>query len=339
VHNDRKLAALQRARTYPDSPERILRVETHYAWVFLSRRFAYKLKKPVRTPYLDYSTTEARYQDAHDEIRLNRRLAAGVYLDVVPLSKIANDEFRLEQRGSVVDWLVKMRRLPTERMLDHALKKGAVNRSDIEPVVELWAKFVRDQEAERMSGAAYCRQLVRIIVDNLGALRQAGVYSSVIRDTGRQLSRYVDLSSALFQQRVAEGRVKELHGDLRPEHVCLTTPPVVIDCLQFSRQLRVLDALDELAFLALECGRLQAEWVEPVFLRHYRAISNDDTPPQLIAFYKGCRALLRARLAAARLWDCEPTERSNWLKRAEEYVALASQHAGMATSAPRPKKP
>ena len=96
-------------------------IETHMSWVYLTDRHAYKLKKPVRYDYLDFSTLEARRQNCEDEIRLNRRLAPDVYLAAIPLTVDAEGGLRLDGTGAVVDWLVKMRRLPADQMMDRAI--------------------------------------------------------------------------------------------------------------------------------------------------------------------------------------------------------------------------
>src|SRR3990170_2390421 len=115
-----KIAFLGRAEAYPDETASVERIETHMSWVFLTDRRAYKLKKPVRTSYLDHQTVEARRHACAEELRLNRRLAADVYLDLVPLT-ITGDVPTLGGTGEIVDWLVVMRRLPAERMLSNVI--------------------------------------------------------------------------------------------------------------------------------------------------------------------------------------------------------------------------
>jgi aminoglycoside phosphotransferase family enzyme len=124
-----RVAFLSCPETYPDPPERVEPIETHMAWVFLSEQHAWKLKKPVRTRSLDFSTVEARRRDCLLEVELNQRLAPGVYQGIVPLTVDASGRLHLASgsdgpQGAVVDWLVQMRRLPRALMLDARIAAG-----------------------------------------------------------------------------------------------------------------------------------------------------------------------------------------------------------------------
>ena len=139
--------------------------------------------------------------------------------------------------------------------------------------------------------------------------------------------RALDRLAAQIDARVAQRRIVEGHGDLRPEHVCLLDPPVIIDCLEFNRSLRILDAADELAYLALECDSLGAPWIGPLVFDTYAAESGDRPPPQLIGFYKAHRALLRAKLAVWHLRDQPQSTHARWRQRTLVYLALAERYA------------
>lgn len=137
------LAALRRPATYPLPPNAVAVRETHMSCVFLTDRFVYKLKKPERLNSLDYTTLDRRRACCEAEVALNRRLAPGVYLGVVPLARAADGGLRVETEGAVVEWLVKMRRLAEARMLDVALAEGTASREDVGRAADLLAGFFR----------------------------------------------------------------------------------------------------------------------------------------------------------------------------------------------------
>ena len=137
-----KVALLRQPQTYPEAPSRIDTVETHMSWVFLTERHAYKLKKPVRYAFLDFSTRAARRRNCAEELRLNQALAPGVYLGVVPLVRDESGNARLEAEGRVLEWLVKMRRLPADRMLDRLIRQRAARESEIEELARRLADFL-----------------------------------------------------------------------------------------------------------------------------------------------------------------------------------------------------
>jgi aminoglycoside phosphotransferase family enzyme len=233
-----KVAALKEPRAYPEPPGEITAVQTHMSWVFLTARNAYKLKKPVRQDYLDFSSLSAREHYCREELRLNQRLAPGVYLDVVPLRRDARGELRMAGPGETVEWLVKMRRLPAERMLDRMIRSGTVQDARITELGEVLESFYRDAPRAALSSAEYvanCRAAVALNLRLLGDPRfdlDAGAPQRV----HAALLALIERDAASFGARAA--RIVEAHGDLRPEHICLNSPPVIYDRLEFIRGVR-----------------------------------------------------------------------------------------------------
>ena len=319
---------LEQPAAYPDRPKRVETEETHMAWVFLTDRFAYKLKKPVRYDYLDFSTVEARRRDGLEEVRLNRRLAAGVYLGILPLTREEEGDLALDGDGEVVDWLVRMRRLPSERMLDRAIEDGTVREDDVERAARLLAGFYRDARPVEITPAEYRERFRRDLEEIRRELSRFDLRlpAGRLEEVLGALLGFVEERGRTLDLRVEAGRIVEAHGDLRPEHVCLTPEPVVIDCLEFSRAFRLLDPADELAFLSLECERLGAAWVGKRFVEGYRSVTGDRPPPDLFRFYQGFRAALRAKLAAWHTRDDERRNGAEWLAEAADYLGWAETY-------------
>jgi aminoglycoside phosphotransferase family enzyme len=327
-----KVAFLMRPDAYPEAPARVEAVETHMSWVFLTDTHAYKLKKPVRYAYLDFSTVEARHLDCEQEVRLNRRLAAEVYLGVIPLRLDAAGRLSLDGAGETVDWLVQMRRLPAERMLDHLLHSGAGKQAEISHLARRLAHFYATATVDAITPEAYRQSLAGRIEDNLRELGspEFGLPHDILDDLAGFQRRFLQSHAAQFDRRVKAGRIVEGHGDLRPEHVCLLSEPVVIDCLEFNREFRILDPADELGYLALECERLHAPQVGRWLLESYREASGDSPPDALLHFYQSCRAVLRAKLAVWHLRDDGRHPAGKWVATAREYLELAQRHAAAA---------
>jgi aminoglycoside phosphotransferase family enzyme len=324
-----KVAFLRRPESYPESPGAVEPVETHLAWVFLTDRHAYKLKKPARYPFLDFGTLAARQHDAEEEVRLNRRLAPGVYLGVVALAVDRQGDLALETEGAPVEWLVKMRRLPRARMLDTAIASDTVDEAGLQGVAKLLAAFYRTTDRVAVSPTAYRRRFEGEIEADTCAVAtpRYGLATTVIGATAAALRRFLERRSGLLEARAAAGRIVEGHGDLRPEHVCLGPPPVIIDCVEFNRDFRILDPVDELAYLDMECERLGAKGIGTTVLARYGLLTGDQPPEALVHFYKSVRALLRAKLAAWHLDDRTVRYPSQWFNRARTYLALAERYS------------
>lgn len=325
-----KLAFLKRARSYPDPTAEVVVVETHRSWVFLTDRYAYKLKKPERYAFLDVGTVAARKYYCEEELRLNIRLAADVYLATVPLTVNCAGGIELGGTGRVVDWLVKMRRLPADRMLDAAIQRRTAREEQVRPVAQKLAKFYRASAPIRIAPAEYRSRFEREIHVNINELgRPAFDLSRELVETpcAAQL-KLLNQAPELFDRRVREGRIIEAHGDLRPEHICLLEPePVVIDCLEFNRDLRTLDAAADLAFLAQECERLGAPRVGQIVFAVYTEVTHDAPPLRLISFYKSYWACLRARLCVWHLLDPACDNPVKWTRLATDYLVRAGRYA------------
>ncbi|HEX7272865.1 MAG TPA: AAA family ATPase [Casimicrobiaceae bacterium] len=324
-----KLAFLLQPASYPEPTPRVEAIETHMSWVFLTERQAWKLKKPVRSQYLDFSTEAARRLDCEEELRLNARLSDGVYLASVPLAADANGRLQIGGDGRIVDWLVKMRRLPAARMLDRMIRDRSVDANDVRRAVERLAEFYRASPPIALTPDAYRARFAADIAGNRRELAALvyGLPATLIETIcSRQLA-FLDRRPALFDARVREGRIVEAHGDLRAEHICLETRPQIIDCLEFSHELRVLDAVDELGFLALDCERLGAPDLGSVIFASYAGATGDAPPDALVRFYQSHRACVRAKIAIRHLDDPALSGQPRWAAQALDYLRLAEERS------------
>jgi aminoglycoside phosphotransferase family enzyme len=321
-----KVAFLGAPENHPfERPGQVEARETHMSWVFLTDRRAYKLKKPVRHPLIDLRPLAARRRNCLVEVRLNRRLASDVYLGIEPLTYAADGGgLRLGGDGSVVEWLVVMRRLPEVLMLDRALRSGGPERRDLDQVALRLARFYRALAPEPVSPETRRRWYE----DEIGlsgrelSRKEFALDGARIERIAERLVRFLQVRAQLLTARHQAGRIVEGHGDLRPEHICLEREPVIIDCLEFSRKLRIVDPADEMAFLALECAMSGGADVGVRLQRSYETMTADRPPEQLVAWYAGFRALLRARLLALHSLEPGPHPPGAWLAEANRYLEV-----------------
>ena len=314
---------------YPEATTCVELVETHMARVFLTDYFAYKMKKPVRSSYLDFSSLDKRYGVCREELRLNRRLTDDVYLELVPLQLTANRQLSLRDGGTPVEWLVKMRRLPEAACLANAIDR--VTPGDLGPLLERLCAFYRSALPVPLSGPQYlqrlreqCQQLHRDLQPPAFELDRVG-----LDRIAAALLRSIEQLAPLLSARAEAGKVIEGHGDLRPEHCFLTEPPQVIDCLEFNRVLRCVDPLDELSYLALECELLGREDLADTIVSSHYLCSGDEPLTALSNFYRAYRAFLRAQLAAAHLLDRDVAEPEKWKHKARVYLQTAAAFSNL----------
>jgi aminoglycoside phosphotransferase family enzyme len=333
---EEKLEFLGRPAAFPDAPDAVEVIETHFAWLFLSRRFVYKLKKPIRFQELDVTTVAARRANCELEVSLNRRLAENVYIGVVPLCADGG-RLRLDGAGEAVDWLVHMYRLPGERVLDQAGVHGTVTDAELAALVDKLGAFYRRAARASWDEAEYRRALGGRIEKY--AAQFAALDLPFDGDTVRELEAlqiaFIRDRAPLFDARIAAERVVDAHGDLRPEHVFLGDDPQIIDCLEFSAALRLLDSAEEIAFLELECERIGCAAVGRRIYEMYRERCADPVPDELYAFYRSLRALVRALLSAWHLDDdLDAPAGARWSAQAQWYLGAGAAAIKSATCAP-----
>lgn len=330
-----KLRFLSAPASYAERPAQVEVRQTHMSWVFLLDTTVYKLKKPVTYPFLDFSTLAAREADCRDELRLNRRLAPAVYLGLSRLLRDARGRLSLaaEEGGGaadgrhtrVVDWLVRMRRLPDDRTMERLIERAALTAAQVQALGETLASFYRHLPPADISAAQYLASLWEQHRLNRATLtdQRFALDGPCVQRVLAAIDHGFEALRNAMRERVASGRVVEGHGDLRPDHVFLTDPPVVIDCLEFNRALRLVDWVDEIAFLALECERLGAPWVGAALRDQIAQRIDDAVSDELFHFYTALRACLRARLALAHLDEPAPRLPQRWWPLARDYLAPA----------------
>lgn len=315
-------------RAYGRQTKSVVAIETHISWVFLTDRFAYKLKKPVRFEFLDFSTPPLRRAACEQEVKLNRRLAPDVYLGVEPIT-LDGDRLALNGIGAPVDWVVKMRRLPAGRALDRLIVAGELAQQQIEELAEKLAQFYVRLPPVNLTTDDYRAHLAQHVDANREELLAPahGLPAEVVERVHGAQWLAMRLLHDAFGERVADGRIVEGHGDLRPEHVYFAPSPIVIDCIEFNRDFRQIDVADELAFLALECEYLGAPQVGEQVIESYREASGDRFCSALLEFYKTYRACVRAKVLALRAEQTAEDQRASLLSDARRYLELADRHA------------
>jgi uncharacterized protein len=325
--DDSVALALCSPAAYPEHSPTIEVIETHRAWVFLTSAHAYKLAKARVEERRDPCWSRRREQACQRELDLNRRLAKSVYLGALPVTQ-ARGHWVVGGEGPPADWVLQMRRLPGELMLDAAIATRSVKPGRIDDLAAVLRRFYASTEATPESASAYGARLLDDIRSKSASLSRA--------DYGLAPDGPLRLATGLTQWAMGEpsllgsraSSVVDAHGDLRPEHICLEAEPVVIDCLEFDAHLRRLDPLSELAFLALECRRLDAPWLGDLLLSRF-VDPRDDRLAALLCFYQAYHALVRAAVAVWHLDDRQQPQRDHWRLRAERYLMLGAGQLGL----------
>jgi len=334
------ITAMSRPEFYPGKPERVDLLQTHISFIFIAGELVYKVKKAVDFGFLDFTTLEKRRFYCSEELRLNRRLAPEIYLDVVEIVEQPDGRLALGTPGRVVDHAVVMKKIPEERMLKNLLAQGDVSLSVMGRIAEKVAEFHRRAETggkiDEVGGLETMRrnheenfEQTRAYIDLTVPEHQY----SFIRSCALNM---METREDLFRRRVENHRIRDCHGDLHIEHICLLDPEIVIfDCIEFNERFRYEDVAAEVAFLAMDLDFNGYREYGETFVDAYISTSEDEEIRKLLNFYKGYYACVRGKVIGFRINDkaISQKERDEARKTAGRYFDLAYTYAS------RPERP
>ncbi len=301
------LTELSRVRAFPFSVDEIAVRQTHISTVFLGGDTVYKVKKPIKLPFLDFSTLKLRKHFCEEEVRINSPWAPNVYLGVVPVTR-QGAELRFEGQGPVIDWAVKMRRLPESdtlrsRATDGLLKPAMLQRI-ARRIAEIHSNAVPAIESAALQAVDSFRGQLEDNWTFAGDLNADIIHPRVLERIRSLSGTWWELSNELLFRRASEGMIREVHGDLRLEHVFLfedEAPPadfVVLDGIEFDPALRWIDVVADIAFLTMELSFSGQHDLARVFTDAYFSTSNDLDGPSLLPLFAAYRSAVRAKVAA-----------------------------------------
>ena len=331
----RIVADLLRPDAYEPPADDLRLYETHSSWVVLAGPYAYKLKKPVNLGFLEFTSIERRRADCEEELRLNRRFSPEVYLGVVEVIE-RDGHYRIGGEPGSGEPAVWMRRLPEEGMLPAKLARGEVDMRLARRVGRTLAKLHRRAQTGPDIDAYGSRSSVianwQENFDQMGPFIGRTISSDVNEDIRTYVKQFVRKQAPLLERRVAEGHVRDGHGDLHAASICIDDGQIVLfDCLQFAPRYRCADLASEVAFLAMDLehhGRTDLAWA---FVDSYVRASGDDELLSLLDFYICYRAYVRGKVRSLRLAQIEQAsggQGAPLIAESRAYFDLAWAHAG-----------
>jgi uncharacterized protein len=307
--------------------------ETHISWVILTRKFAFKIKKPVKLSFLDFSTLQLRKQQCERELLLNTRFS-DIYLSVQPIRRLKGKWILGgDEVGDVVDYCVVMRRMAVSKRLDNVLRKGKVNKSSIRRLADQTASF--HGKAERVFipfdiGKA-CNtfndigSIVESVSDNIGLQ-----FGDIINRSIEWSNSFLGVHNHRMQQRIDHGLKRDVHGDLHSGNIFLYRRPVLFDCIEFNDQFRQIDVLYEIAFLCMDFERFHQKPVADIFLqvytRHFPAFQESEDH-LIFTYFKCLRANIRAKVHAMELNQTDDkNEAAFQISETRKYLSLMNEY-------------
>lgn len=315
--------------SYTEPTSSVQHLQTHISHIFLTDRYVYKIKKAVNFGFLDFTTIEKRCFFCNEELRLNRRLSPDIYLEVIALYHGDDGVLSFRANGPAVEYAVKMIRMPEGRMLSRLLEHGDVTEADISAIAVKLASF--HAGADKGGGIELFGTVEAIRSNWLENLRQTLSYC------GRTLSEQdhgligewalqrLEQQGGIFQKRLQNGFIRECHGDLHSDNICLDGQVHIFDCIEFNEEFRFSDIAADVAFLAMDLENHGRQDLALSFISRYQAVSGDSSLQQVLPVYLANRAFIRGKVESFRLDDAaiSDDEKQAASKRAKQFFRLA----------------
>ena len=316
----------------PDKTKSVTLVQTHISMVFVAEEFVYKVKKPVNFGFLDFSTLEKRRYYCEQEIELNRRLSENIYLDVLPIT-FDGKRYSLRERSSeIVEYAVKMKRIPQDKLMRSVYERGELNEEHLGQIASMLSHF--HIHARRTPEIEEFGKPERFKINTDENFEQIEKYIGLsIQDTDfqalkRWTNNFYESHEALFRKRIAEGKIRDGHGDLHMEHICFLDRFSVIDCIEFNDRFRYSDIIADMAFLLMDLEYHGGEIFSKILWDAYKDYTREKDIDALLTFYKVYRAVVRGKVNSFQVDDenIEPNKKEDAVQSASKYFQLARSY-------------
>jgi len=326
------ISALLQPQIYTHQAENIQLVQTHISFVLLAGDFVYKFKKPVNFGFLDFSTLEKRRYCCEQELVLNRRLCPDIYLGLVAVTR-EGDGFVLDGEGEVVEYGVKMKRMPEERMMGNVIKAGGLGEKEIDAIVRVLVPFYERAEHSEIIDAFGMADAVAVnVLENFEQTENFVDQGAVTRE---QFETIVSYSKEFlshedrFQARIDAGKIRDCHGDMHSANICLSDPVYIFDCIEFNERFRYTDVAADVAFLAMDLDFHGETELSNYFIEQFAAKSADPELMDMLNFYKCYRTYVRAKIALFTASDPAVDEKTTaaCIEQAQKHFLLAEHYA------------
>lgn len=323
--------ALLNPETYPEKPRKVELIQTHISFIFLAGNFVYKVKKAVNFGFLDFSTLDKRHVFCEKELDLNRRLCPDIYLEVVPINKA--ESIKLKGEGETVEYALKMKRLPQERIMTVLLNENKINKQTVDELAHIVAQFHSKAQTNPAISEFGSLKIVKTNWDENFAQTQKYINQTISQEQYRMLQNkindFMENNQPLFEDRITHNFIRDCHGDLHSGNIFITEKICIFDAIEFNDRFRYSDVASDVAFLAMDLEYQQRTDLATHFIQRYIEYSKDQQLKQLLPFYKCYRAYVRGKVISFKLDDPNITkqEKESAIKEAQAYFKLATEYA------------
>lgn len=317
---------------YPDPTKSVEPLQTHISFIFITDDYVYKVKKAVNFGFLDFSSLDKRLYYCQQEIELNKRLSPDIYLGVLPVTD-ESDRLVIDGKGDVVDYAVRMKKIPMDRLMKKLLREGKVTQGMVDEVAKKIAVFHAEAQTSKEIEKFGSRETIKFNTDENFEQTKSYIGKTITQEQYDLLKRYTDtfyiMKKDTIEKRMEEGRIKDCHGDLHLEHICITDAIIIFDCIEFNERFRYSDTAADISFLAMDLDYQGRRDLSEILMDSYVKHSKDKGVVDMLNFYKIYRAYVRGKVIGFQLNDPHISDegKENAKKLASDYFKLAESYA------------
>jgi aminoglycoside phosphotransferase family enzyme/predicted kinase len=322
----------------------VKKIETHISYVFLTGKFAYKIKKPVDYGFLDFSTLDKRKYYCYEELKLNRRLCPDIYIEVLPITK-RGKEIELNGNGEVIDYTLLMKEFSQKNIMKNLLEKGKIRYDEIDKINEILINFYNSIKTnDKINKYGKIKNIKKNLIENFTQTKKY-INLSITEEKYNYIKNIVDhyltKKEKIFNQRITNKNIHDCHGDLHTGNIVISKMDIYIfDCIEFNKRFRYCDSASDIGFLAMDLDYQNHPYHSSYLIESYIKKSNDFHILEVLNFYKSYRAYVRGKVISFNLnGSLESKKYTMLLEQAKKYFELSNYYSSLLEIEIRKKKP
>ena len=323
--------ALMKPEAHKEELQQVELKQTHISYLFLTKKFVYKVKKSVNFGFLDFSTLEKRRFFCEKELKLNNRLCAEMYIEVVPITK--SEIIRIGGKGTIIEYAVKMMRIPEEKIMTRLLEEGKINKKIINQLAKIIFEFHQKTETnKRIDEFGSLPMIEKNWKENFEQTEEfigTTIPYEIFRLISESVKEFMNKKRNLFANRVSENRIRDCHGDIHSGNIFIADKIYIFDAIEFNERFRYSDIASEVAFLAMDLDFNKRTDLSSFFIERYVEYLGDEELERVLNFYKCYRAYVRGKVISFTLnaLSIGNEEKNRAIKEAKKYFELAVKYA------------
>lgn len=325
------IRAMENPNTYNERVKEIKTVQTYHSYIFLTGKYAYKIKKPVKYSYFDFTSLQKRKSTLEKEIELNKRLCKGLYVKVLPIKKM-DGKFKIGGKGETVEYVLKMKEIPQETIMTKLLQENKIDKKIIEKIAKIIANFHLKAKTDEKIGKFGSLKTIKLNWEE--NFEQTEIFKNKIISNEQfnfikeKVFSFIDQNRKLFEKRVSYKKIRDCHGDLYSDSIFISDKIYIFDAVEFNDRFRFHDVTSDIAFLAMDLDARGRSDLSGYLIQKYIEFTKDFESRNLLNFYKCYRAYVRGKVNSFKSNDSTSEEERKQVEElARKYFDLSYRYA------------